>query len=369
MPPHPGGLELAVQNLVAGLRERKHDVRWIASAVPVRPGTDGHLIRVAAWHRLEHLIHVPLPFWGPRGYAELLQQIGWADLVHVHDCLYPSSAVAALLAHTLRKPLVITQHIGMVPYGPVLSTILQAAYRSIGKLVLERADRVVCYSAHVPTFFQTLGIRREFQLIPLGFDERFHPLSEPARQKLRAAYGLAAESKVLLFVGRLVPKKGIDHVIEVQRTLAREGVHLLVAGDGALAPRVAALPNTTHLRAVDYQRMHELYALADALLLPSHSESLALTVQEALLSGLPCVVSRDPSFTANLSRAPGVWMSDPGPALIAAARSALRELPARDSIAAWARARWAKSDFLTGYERVYAEVLSQRSTQAARAAA
>lgn len=369
MPPHPGGLELAVQNLVAGLRDREHEVRWIASAVPMNPGTDGHLIRVAAWQRLEHLIHVPLPFWGPSGYKELLQQIRWADVVHTHDCLYPSSVAAVLLAQSLGKPVVITQHIGMVPYGPMLSAILQAAYRSIGRSVLEIADRVVSYSSHVPAFFQTLGVRRAFDLIPLGFDERFRPLTPVMRQQLRVAYGLGAASKIVLFAGRLVPKKGIDQVIEVQRTLAREGVHLLVAGDGALAPRLATLPNTTHLRVVPYARMHELYALADALLLPSHGEGLALTVQEALLTGLPSVVSRDPSFTANLHGAPGVWMSEPGEALIAATRSALSQPDARESIASWARARWGKEAFVGGYERVYMEVLLQRNPEVALAAA
>jgi glycosyltransferase involved in cell wall biosynthesis len=358
MPPHPGGLELVVHNLVEGLRERGHDVRWIASAAPLPPGTDGHLIRVAAFKRLEELLHVPLPFWGAAGLRALRVQCAWADVVHVHDCLYPSSLAALLIAKQLRKPVVVTQHIAMVPYASPLELVLAGAYRTLGRFVLEQATRVVAYSAHVPAYFRAIGVKQAIQLIPLGFDARFSPALRRQHQALRRKYGVPNGGPVVLFVGRLVPKKGVADVAAVQARLAERGYTLLAAGDGALAGLVDSTPNTVRLKHVHYAEMHELYALADVLFLPSRGEGLPLTLQEALLSGLPAVVSEDPSYTANVAGAPGVTLCEGIEAWSAAVVAAVERPEAPEAISAWANEHFGKALFLGGYEGVYRDVLA-----------
>jgi glycosyltransferase involved in cell wall biosynthesis len=359
MPPHPGGLELVVQLLVEGLRERGHDVRWMASAAPQPPGIEGHLIRVAAFKKLEELLHVPLPFWGVAGHLELRRQCAWADVVHVHDCLYPSSAAAVLIAKRLRKPVVVTQHIAMVPYRFPLELVLAGAYRTLGRFVLESASRVVAYTAHVPPFFRLIGVREPIQLIRLGFDARFSPEVRARRAELREKYGVNAARPVVLFVGRLVPKKGVADVVAVQARLAERGYTLVVAGDGALARAVDAAPETMRFKHVRYEEMHEFYGLADVLFLPSRGEGLPLTLQEALLCGLPAVVSEDPSYTANLQGAPGVAMCEGASAWEAAVVRAVEQAEPPDVISTWARRHFGRAEFLDGYETVYREVLAQ----------
>jgi glycosyltransferase involved in cell wall biosynthesis len=358
MPPHAGGLELMVQNLTSGLAARGHTLRWLASADPLPPGVTGHLERVAAWKQLEELLHVPLPVWTPGGYAVLLRASGWADVVHVHDCLYPSSMIAAAAARVRGRPLVVTQHIGAVPYGSLLDTVQRVAYQSLGRAVLEAASAVVVYSKHVPPYFASLGVRRPFELIPLGFDARFAPADAEERLALRRAWGLPEEGPLVLFAGRLVPKKGVRHVVDVQRALAAEGVTLVVAGDGALAPLLADLPGLVHIPATPYERMHELYRLADLLLLPSVGEGLPLTLQEAMLCGLPAVVSRDPSYVENLGDAPGVSMVEPGPQLVATVRARLAAPVDRRGIAGYAAERWGEGPFVTAYEALYRRLLA-----------
>lgn len=365
MPPHPGGLELVVHNLVEGLRERGHDVRWIASAAPLPPGTDGHLIRVAAFKRLEDLLHVPLPFWGAAGVRELRAQCAWADVVHVHDCVYPSSLAALLIAKRLGKPVVVTQHIAMVPYDSPLELVLAGAYRTLGRFVLEQATRVVAYSAHVPAYFREIGVKQTIQLIPLGFDARFSPALRAQRAALREKHGVRTQGPVVLFVGRLVPKKGVADVAAVQTLLAQRGYTLVAAGDGALAALVDATPSTLRLKHLHYADMHELYALADVLLLPSRGEGLPLTLQEALLSGLPAVVSEDPSYTANVAGAPGVALCEGVEAWKAAVVRAVERPEVPEVISAWANQHFGKQLFLGGYEAVYRDALAALNAGAA----
>lgn len=351
MPPHPGGIEVMVDTLFQGLRQRGHDVRWIAGATPAAPGVSGPQVRVPAWNWLERNLHVPMPVWAPSGWRQLHALIREVDVVHAHDCLYLSSSVAAALCRVHRKPLLITQHVGEVPYGGVLDTVQGVAYRTLGRAVLTSADEVVTYSPHVQAYFARVGVRRPLRLIPLGFEPRFQPLPESERPRVRASFGLPPTGPLVLFAARLVPKKGVDLVIRVQQRLAAEGVRLVVAGDGPLAPDIAGLPGTLHLRQVEHARMHELYAAADVLLLPSRGEGLPLTLQEGMLTGLPAVVSTDPSFVTNVAQAPGVTLVEGVDALTQAVRDTLASPPPREHVARWGRERWGLERFVTDYER------------------
>jgi glycosyltransferase involved in cell wall biosynthesis len=124
-----------------------------------------------------------------------------------------------------------------------------------------------------------------------------------------------------------------------------------VAGDGPLSPEIDGLPGTYHLRQVEHARMHELYACADVLLLPSRGEGLPLTLQEGLLTGLPAVVSTDPSFTANVAHAPGVSLVEGVDAWVDAVRRTLASPPPREAVARWGRERWGLERFITDYEQ------------------
>jgi glycosyltransferase involved in cell wall biosynthesis len=131
---------------------------------------------------------------------------------------------------------------------------------------------------------------------------RFLALCEATRPQVaaeRAALGLAGR-KVVLFVGRLLERKGLDHLIEALARLApeRSDLALVVVGDGPLRAEwqrlaEARLPaGTAHFlgaRPLDQLPLH--YQLADLFVLPSLEEVWGLVVNEAALAGLPLVVS------------------------------------------------------------------------------
>jgi len=120
------------------------------------------------------------------------------------------------------------------------------------------------------------------------------------RDRLRAELGAAPEDLVVLFAGKLQPKK---RPLDAVRAVAAVGegtgarAHLLIAGDGPLAPEVQAEAARLGLRVglrgfLNQSQMPDAYAAADCLLLPSDGrETWGLVVNEALASGLPCVVT------------------------------------------------------------------------------
>lgn len=362
MPPHPGGLETMVQLLHRGLRERGHDARWLASAEPAAVGVEGSLVRVPAWNPLERRVHVPMPVWGPPALSTLLAEVQRAQVVHLHDCIYLSSWSGLLAARLRGRPVLLTQHVGFVPYGNAFDAVQVAAHRTVGRLVLDAVDARVAISLHVPPWFRAQGVRRPFETIPNGRDERrFHPLDPELRRRHRARLGLEGASRVVLFAARLVPKKGVDVLTRAWPALIRAhpGWRLVVAGEGPLYAALAALPGVRMLGQVAHEEMPAIYGMADVFWLPSRGEGFPLTVQEALLCGTPAVVSDDPSFVENVPDVDGVQICrDDGQAGRALAR--VRSDEERQAIATWAAARWGLAPMLDGYLRIYRRLLAGR---------
>jgi glycosyltransferase involved in cell wall biosynthesis len=118
-------------------------------------------------------------------------------------------------------------------------------------------------------------------------------------------------------------------------------------------------PRTVRLKNVRYTEMHELYGLADVLFLPSRGEGLPLTLQEALLCGLPAVVSKDPSYVENVADAPGVLLREGVAAWADAVVQAIESPVAASVIAQWATAHFGRALFLNGYEAAYRELLAR----------
>ena len=115
--------------------------------------------------------------------------------------------------------------------------------------------------------------------------------------------------RFILFVGRLVPAKGIFDLLEAYAKLEsslRSQVGLVFAGDGVsredltrqaqrINPGVVCFPGFAQREAVA-----DLYALAEVLVLPTHTDTWGLVVNEAMACGLPIIVSNVAGCSADL---------------------------------------------------------------------
>jgi glycosyltransferase involved in cell wall biosynthesis len=123
--------------------------------------------------------------------------------------------------------------------------------------------------------------------------------TEAARFRLRARLGLADETKVALFAGKLVPFKRPLDLIYAAARLKAEGqeIAVLVAGDGPLQGEITAAARTAavQLYALGFCNQTEMpaaYAAADVLVLPSDGrETWGLAANEALACGRPVLLS------------------------------------------------------------------------------
>ncbi|MGB7591489.1 MAG: glycosyltransferase family 4 protein [Terriglobia bacterium] len=118
-----------------------------------------------------------------------------------------------------------------------------------------------------------------------------------ARQRTRDENGWK-QRYLLLYVGRLVPFKRVDLVIEAMRRLStkRSDIGLVIVGDGPERERLEGLAQgMPYVYFAGFQQQSDLpkyYGVADIFVLPSEWEPWGLVVNEAMASGLPVIATR-----------------------------------------------------------------------------
>jgi glycosyltransferase involved in cell wall biosynthesis len=359
---HGGGVEIVAGELARRLARHGLDIVWAASE-PVRASSPPNVTRLPmrTWNVTEQRLGFPYPLWGPVSLWRLASAVRRCDVVHLHDSLYLGNLAAYLCARWWRKPVVVTQHIGTVPYSQRLLRGLHAlANRTVARLVLGGCTRCVFISPKVRNYFAGFVPFRRKPVVNANGVARtlFHPVSPAERQHLRAKLGWPADRLVMLFVGRFVEKKGLT----LLRDLAghfRECTWVF-AGWGPDDPGRWGLPNVSCRGRLEHAEVAACYQAADLLVLPSVGEGFPLVVQEAMACGTPALISTDTAagmpgietaaFVADLQREkllPLVRGLVESPAALQARR---------DTVADYARRSWDWDRCADQYGRLFASV-------------
>jgi glycosyltransferase involved in cell wall biosynthesis len=324
-------------------------------------------VRVPALNLLERAADVPFPLFSPALAAALRRELARTDVVHAHGFLYLSSVgalVGASATRPSRRPArVLTEHVGHVPYASAaIDRVEGVAIASVGRLAARSADAVIVFNGRVDDEIAALAPNTPRSFIPNGIDlERYRPPAPGERAALRARLGWDDRPRIL-FVGRLVERKGLELVVAVG-TAAAGALEVLLVGPGD-PPR--DLPPSVHaVGPRDADAVAELYRAADALLLPSHGEGFPVVAQEALASGLPVVLRDLREYAATIEGAgEAVQLAAPEPAALRRALDAVLADPdarerARRAARAHAEARFSWERAVEAHERVYAEAVER----------
>ncbi len=163
---------------------------------------------------------------------------------------------------------------------------------------LARAQAVVAlWRGAASVLALRLGVdKARIHVIPNGVPaSRFPVVGARARREARRAFGLILERATVLYIGALVPEKGVDDAV---RAIARcDHAQLLVVGAGPERGRLEALaaeqaPGLVHF-AGPVGDPAAAFAAADIVVLPSRGgDSMPAVLIEAGLSGLPAVATR-----------------------------------------------------------------------------
>ena len=153
-------------------------------------------------------------------------------------------------------------------------------------------------------FYESLGVRPEkCYFVPLAVDNDYFAARAAAvksrRDEFRARLGIAPEVVVLLFAGKLVPRKRPQDLLYAAVSLRESAPPIAVAfvGEGELRPfleseiRRLSLKNVHLLGFKNQSELPEIYGISDIFVLPSSIEPRGLVTNEAMACGLPIIVS------------------------------------------------------------------------------
>jgi glycosyltransferase involved in cell wall biosynthesis len=288
--PHTGGIETVAAAHSTELLRRG----WHISAHTARSDRDSPspevlapgavLQRHAALNPLETRFRVPVPFPLPGAGRRLASDVVDASVVVAHGHVYPMSVLAARAARRHRRPFVLIQHSPWVDYPRPIDTIERLADRTVGKFVIESADRVICVSRFTERYVRTISPEARTEVIPNGVDTtRFVPAQRIDDGTIR-----------FLTVRRLVPRNGVDLLLDAWRVAGLDHARLVIAGDGperqALEARAAGLTGVTFTGRVADEQLTSLMQQAHASIVPTRSgEGFGLVAAESLACGTPVI--------------------------------------------------------------------------------
>ena len=220
------------------------------------------------------------------------------DVVHVH-LPNPLASVHALLNYT--ENLVVTYHSDIVKEGilPKLANIIYT--KTILSQLLKKAKIILATSPNCVSGSKILQkYKDKVKVVPYGIDLNLFKLSSTSFQKVKHLKKKYAGKKILLFVGRLVPYKGLKYLIHAMHEVVEkfDDVVLLIVGYGILKPELQGLVkklnltnNIQFLSEIHNKDLAPYYYLSDIFVLPSiyKSEAFGIVQLEAMACSKPVI--------------------------------------------------------------------------------
>lgn len=260
----------------------KHDDK------PDTENVDGYMV-----FRFKPLIKVYGNAIMPGLFFRLMANKNAYDVIHAHSHVYFSTNVCALVRKFRSSPLVITMH-GLISATTPgwLSNMYQ---RSLGLWTLNAADRIICYTEEEKVEMIKIGVDREkICVIHNGTDTDLFKPSDKPRSFNR-----------ILFIGRLVPGKGANYLVDAFALAlkSRLDLTLTMIGNGPLlatikekVSRLGIEDRVTIKERVLNEEMPTIYQNSDLFILPSLSEGVPRSILEAMSCGLPVICTDLPQL-------------------------------------------------------------------------
>lgn len=269
---------------------------------------------VTIWyHRIQFaplLVSLPMARW-------LQHHIGEFDIIHVHGLYRFPPSFAAWYAGRRGMPYLIRPHGGLDPYLHQQSSVSVRLKRLYEHLIdlpnLNRADAIQFTTRQEQQLTAPLQLQAPAIIAPNGLDwSEYAQL--PERGVFRRRLGLPADTPLLLFLGRINFKKGLDLLIpafaRLQKNLPNAALAIVGPDNEGLGTEVRrwchqnGVQDQVHFSEhLPAEQVRQAYRDADLFVLPSYTENFGMTVIEAMASECPVLISDQVNICDDIERA------------------------------------------------------------------
>lgn len=294
-PPHMGGIEFATAALKECWLRMGHEVTLLTSDEPrgARPETPDN-VRLKTWNGLERRFQINSPIIHPGEWVRIAGLIARHDVLCTHSLAPGVASVAMLQALHRRKPVVVTQHVGVIKMGGLMNAVQERVITGLARHAVRKGAMITFVGEAVRQWFVEHARipQNRITMTPAGIDQHSYNFVDDAeRATLRAKWKLDDASLNILFVGRFYEKKGLPLIGELARRLPH--IRFTLVGGGPVDPSKWNLPNVRLISFVKTEELRELYGAHDLFIMPSYGEGWPAVVPQAMACGLACLVSEE----------------------------------------------------------------------------
>ncbi len=299
--PRFGGLSAVVPDLAAAVEATgRSGVDLEAFCLPDEhpapqdPRPDAHVRNLWPISRQRWLLDPDLR----RAFNRTVQN---ADGVHLHGLWEQSTMAGAQAAQRWRKPYIVSAHGMLEPWALRNKRLKKQIYATL----FERRNLDGAAWLHALTLaeaedYRSFGLRAPIAIIPNGVD--VPDPAEVSTEPFFRSFPELRDKRLLLFLGRIHFKKGLDLLVNSWSRLARRfpDAHLVLAGPdfegtrSAIEQKIAAsnIADRVYFTGMlEGRQKWSAFRAAEAFVLPSYSEGLSVSTLEAMGMGLPVIVS------------------------------------------------------------------------------
>ncbi|MBI3493619.1 MAG: glycosyltransferase [Acidobacteria bacterium] len=373
-----GGIPRLLRTLTEGLARRGHVVSVCTTdacdastrLAPASSRTSGG-VDVRIFRNLSNSLAYRLQLFLPLGLEKYLRRhAGTFEVAHLHACRNVPGVIAAYHLRRAGVPYVLTPN-GTAPRIEQRQLAKRLFDVVEGQRVLHGAARVTAVSNAECRQLSEAGVDARLVRIipnPVDLDEFASPV---VTGHFRRRFALSS-GPVILFLGRLTPRKRLDVIARAFARLRRSDAWLVIAGNdmgGGAAARslvrtLGLEPRTRFTGLLRGRERLEALKDADVMVYPSEHEIFGLAPLESLLSGTPVIVANDSGCGEVVSAIGGGQVIPPGDAdALARAIEAVLDDPSgwrakAVDAAVRVRARFGTDDVCAALEHLYGEMIA-----------
>jgi 1,2-diacylglycerol 3-alpha-glucosyltransferase len=344
--PVVNGVVASVEGLAEGLRARGHSVYCFAPRMPGYDEPDGPVFRMPSLPLpTKTPYRLTLPVVSRRNRNGIIKRL---SIMHVHSP-FVTGWMGLHYSRRYGMPLVYTYHTQLEAYAhyiPFEPNATRFAATQLTRAFANMTDAVIVPTRAMAQRLVEMGVRARVEIVPSGIDvARFG--AGRLDSALRARLGARPGDRLVLSVGRLAKEKNLELLLRALAATGDPALRLAIAGDGPMRCKLEELARTLgvgeqtkFLGAIPRGQLPDLYASADAFVMPSTTETQGLVLAEALAAGAR-VIAPDSAQSRDVLDGAGI-VAD---ATAAGFAQALREIPERPDPAVSAAARGAAGRF------------------------
>ena len=229
------------------------------------------------------------------------------DLIHIHGLYRFPTSYAAYKARKLNIPYIVSTHGSLDPYlykQSKKNLFLKRLWEIIIDFpILKKANGIHCTSDIEKKKIKKLNLNKKIFTIPIFISNIFFEKKIPKKNKFRNVYGFSNNDFIILFLGRINFKKGLDLLIPAFDKINKKfkQTKLLMVGpnpDGYLENVINPLikkykinEEVSYIKPQYDKNLIACYKNSNLFILPSYTENFGLTIFEAMSQKIPVVVS------------------------------------------------------------------------------